>query len=99
MDLAETCSRRLGAIVVAAILHGSLALGDYVPEQSDIDLLLIVDRPLSDPEIETLVHAVLGTRKRAALRVDLRVITKQIATAPPRCHPWSCMSVLACASG
>jgi hypothetical protein len=87
IDVAETCSRRLGAIVVSAILNGSLALGDYVPEQSDIDLLLIVDRPPSDPEVETLVHAVVGTRKRAALRVDLRVVTEQVAIAPPEMPP------------
>jgi hypothetical protein len=86
-QLAATCSQTLGVIVASTILHGSLALGDYLPGHSDVDLLLIVDRPLSDAEIDTLVNAVLGARERAPLRVDLRVITREVAAAPPDTPP------------
>jgi predicted nucleotidyltransferase len=29
--------------VAGVVLHGSLALGDYLPGRSDIDLLVVVD--------------------------------------------------------
>lgn len=35
----------------AVIVHGSLTLGGYVPGASDIDLLAVVDGPLSDGQI------------------------------------------------
>jgi hypothetical protein len=44
----------LGDNLTGAYLCGSLALGDFDPATSDIDLLVVTDRPLSDAEIAAL---------------------------------------------
>src|SRR5919204_460856 len=48
--LASRCASALGEQLVAAILHGSLTLGDFTPGRGDVDLLLVVERPLSDKQ-------------------------------------------------
>ena len=68
--------------VVAAILHGSLTLGDFTPGQSDIDLLVVVARPLHDREIDALRRAVEAFRDEPPSRVDLRVVTREAAASP-----------------
>jgi predicted nucleotidyltransferase len=62
-------------------------LGDYVPGQSDVDLLLIVDRPLRRAEIDRLARAVTGERTHAAGPVDVRVITHDVAATPLEIPP------------
>ena len=46
--LAGACAGALGETVAGVILHGSLTLDDYVPGRSDVDLLVIVEDPLSE---------------------------------------------------
>jgi predicted nucleotidyltransferase len=60
--LADITSKLLGDVLLAVILHGSLTFEDYVPGPSDIDLLAIVDRPLSDCEIESLTRTIAAER-------------------------------------
>lgn len=48
--LAASCARTIGESVAGVILHGSLTLGDYVPGRSDVDLLVVVDAPLTDAQ-------------------------------------------------
>jgi predicted nucleotidyltransferase len=46
--LARAASRALGDAVGGVLLHGSLTLGDYLPGRNDVDLLVVVDDPLTD---------------------------------------------------
>jgi Domain of unknown function (DUF4111)/Nucleotidyltransferase domain len=69
------------------ILHGSLTLGDYVPGRSDVDLLVVVDDPLTDAQFTALIEAVAALRPRAPDRVDLRVVTRQVAASPTLAPP------------
>lgn len=85
--LALICSRVLGEIVASVILHGSLVLGDWAPGRSDIDLLVIVDRPLTLSEIEDLTHAVVSGEVAAAYPLDLRVVTRDVARTPTSAPP------------
>lgn len=77
--LAAACAHALGDDLLSAILHGSLALGDFVPGRSDVDLLLIVERPLT-VDLVPLLAAEQG-------RVDVRVVTRAVAAAPPNPPP------------
>jgi hypothetical protein len=45
----------LGANLVGIYLHGSLALGCFTPERSDIDVLVVTERPLSDEQRTNVV--------------------------------------------
>jgi hypothetical protein len=85
--LAETCLQRLAESLTSVILHGSLTLGDYRSDRSDIDLLAIVARSLSDSELESLTHAVAAEQANTRCRVDLRVVTETIAASPVQAPP------------
>ena len=63
--LAGSCAQALGPTVASVILHGSLTLGDYLPGRSDIDLLVVVDDPLTDAQVDGLTEAVAAHRPQA----------------------------------
>jgi hypothetical protein len=60
--IATVCTRVLGAIVGSVILHGSPALGDDAPEHDDIDLLALIDRPLSTGVPSAISRSMTSTR-------------------------------------
>jgi predicted nucleotidyltransferase len=80
--IAAICGQALGDTLASAIVHGSLALDDYRPEHSDIDLLAVVDRTLDERAIESLMRMVAAEHAKSAFRVDLRVATRAAAAAP-----------------
>ena len=41
--VARLCARASDEPVAGVILHGSLVLGDYVPDRSDVDVLAVVE--------------------------------------------------------
>jgi Domain of unknown function (DUF4111)/Nucleotidyltransferase domain len=85
--LAHASSRALGDALVAVILHGSLTLGDYLPGRSDVDLLLIVNDPLTDAQLAGLANVVGQQVQAGPLRVDIRVVTRTAAGAPSALPP------------
>jgi predicted nucleotidyltransferase len=82
--LASRCSDALGDAVVSVILHGSLTLDDFTPGRSDIDLLIVVENPLTDNQLAALQDVVHQLRISDPSRVDLRVVTRAIAGSPTR---------------
>jgi predicted nucleotidyltransferase len=80
--LARCCANALGEQVVAVLLHGSLTLGDFTPGKSDVDLLIVVERPLADEEIDAVLGTIDSLRGEAPSRVDLRVVTRAVAASP-----------------
>jgi len=74
--------RLLGDLVVAAIVHGSLVLGDFRPGRSDVDLLVVVERPLADGELDAICNAMVARRDSAPGGIDVRVVTRHIAAFP-----------------
>jgi hypothetical protein len=85
--LAGACAAVLGEAVAGVILHGSLALGDYVPGRSDVDLLVVVDDPLGDARFDALTQAMASRRPEAPGPVDLRLVTRQVAASPTPAPP------------
>jgi predicted nucleotidyltransferase len=77
--LARSCSQALGETVAGVILHGSLTLDDYLPGRSDVDLLVVVQDPLTDAQLAALTDALAGHRPQAPGPVDLRLVTWQVA--------------------
>jgi hypothetical protein len=66
------------------IVHGSLALGDYIPGKSDLDVLVLSDAPT-----DGLVEAVQAEWKHHPTNLDLRVVAYDVAATPtrtPRMH-------------
>jgi GNAT superfamily N-acetyltransferase/predicted nucleotidyltransferase len=86
-QLARCISDVLQETLLAVLLHGSLTLGDYVPERSDIDLLVVVQGPLDDNEMATLTEALARELAGLPNRLDLRVVTRAVAAAPTPAPP------------
>lgn len=57
-------------------LHGSLAMGCFNPTSSDIDVLVVVNHPLTTVEREALAQRLLGLIADAPRPVELSVITR-----------------------
>ena len=85
--LASACTLALGESALGVILHGSLTLGGYVPGSSDIDLLVVVAQPLAEPQLAKLTDAVAAECPHSPGRVDLRVVSRQVAAAPTPAPP------------
>jgi predicted nucleotidyltransferase len=85
--LAERIAAALDAPVLSVILHGSLALGAFTPERSDVDLLVVVDEPLADGDVEALRRRLDAHRNDAPHHVDVRVVTRAVAASPTRDPP------------
>lgn len=85
--LADQVTAALGRRVLGVMLHGSLALGAFTAGRSDVDLLVVVDRPLSDEEIMGLRGVGDSLTGEAPVRVDLRVVTRSVAAAPTQAPP------------
>jgi len=80
-EIVAACRRALPPLA-GAILHGSLASGDFVPGKSDVDVLAIVDERPSERELAALTSALDGLRRHAAAAADLCVVTRRTAAAP-----------------
>jgi hypothetical protein len=80
--LASRCADALGDAMVSLILHGSLTLDDFAPHRSDIDLLMVVENPLSDKQLAVVRDAVDQARRDAPARVDLRAVIRAAAASP-----------------
>jgi hypothetical protein len=63
-DLLAGVRGALGDNLLGFYLRGSLALGDFDPETSDVDILVVTERPMSEAEFEGL--AALHARVPAA---------------------------------
>ena len=77
----------VGGGIRSVILHGSLATGGFRPGRSDIDLLVVVDSGLSDPQIDALEAMVRQADVGGAAGIDLHVVMADVAGAPPRTPP------------
>ncbi|WP_168734891.1 aminoglycoside adenylyltransferase domain-containing protein [Deinococcus sp. KSM4-11] len=74
--------------LLGVYLRGSLALGDFDPHTSDVDLLCVVDQPLSDAVFDALrvMHQRLGTLDHLlAHDIELAYLPRASAW---EWHPW-----------
>jgi len=79
--LLEPTEALLGRNLVGVYLHGSLALGCFNPVRSDLDLLIVVERPLLRDRKYGLVMDLL-TRSGAPCPLELSVLALEDL------HPW-----------
>ncbi len=79
----------VGDRLVGAYPHGSLLLGGYRPSRSDIDVVVVVEDPLSVDE-----QAAIGARLAhdalpcPAIGLELSVVTRAVAAAPSARPPF-----------
>ncbi|MDQ6419466.1 DUF4111 domain-containing protein [Paenibacillus sp. LHD-117] len=65
----------LGKSLIGVYVHGSISLGSFLPERSDLDLLIVVDRALSAKERFKLMIAFLSLH-RQPVHVEASIVLK-----------------------
>lgn len=74
--------------LVGVYLHGSLVMGCFNPQKSDIDLIVVVDRPLSDPVKKEYLDMVvkyntMGPAKGIEMSIVLQEVCKPFVYPTP----------------
>ena len=74
--------------LVGIYLHGSAVMGCFNPRRSDIDLIIVVDRPLSDPVKKAYMDMVvgynaLGPAKGIEMSIVLRAVCRPFVYPTP----------------
>ncbi len=74
--------------LVGVYLHGSLVMGCFNPQKSDIDLIIVVDKPISDPIRRAYLDMVvqfnaLGPTKGIEMSIVLREVCKPFVYPTP----------------
>ena len=64
--LAERLKAALGDDLVGVYLHGSMALGGFNPQLSDLDVLAVTRRRTSDDEKREVLEILVGSSKNPA---------------------------------
>jgi predicted nucleotidyltransferase len=82
----------LGDNLVGVYLRGSLAMGDFIPQTSDIDVLAVTERPVDDAEFAALaaLHARIAALPHAfANRMEMAYIDREALKRfePGQRHP------------
>jgi predicted nucleotidyltransferase len=82
-EIAAWFAEQLGDSLKAVILHGSVATGQYIPDKSDLDLLVIADA-LDDAARLALTGFAQGITSQWSGKIDLRVVRTVVAKTPSR---------------
>ena len=81
-QLVEGSRELLADSLVGVILHGSLTMGDFDAERSDIDLLVVVSDPVNPTVRAGLKNLVTRAAGEHRIRLDYRVVTADVARQP-----------------
>ena len=83
-QVAEVLAGILGADLVGVYFVGSVALGGYVPGESDIDIVAVSRATLSDPHRQAVATAVIEASAACPARgLEFTLYRREIAGAPP----------------
>lgn len=80
--LATTVHAAIPGSLVGAYLHGSAALGGFVPGKSDIDILFVVRRPLSPEEKAAAAHFLSNHGPCPGSGIETSIILESCARDP-----------------
>ena len=84
----EQSKRILRDNLVGVYLHGSLVMGCFNPQKSDIDLIIVIDKPISDSikraYLDTVVQFnALAPKKGIEMSIVLRAVCKPFVYPTP----------------
>ncbi|MET9022811.1 aminoglycoside adenylyltransferase domain-containing protein [Actinopolymorpha sp. NPDC004070] len=83
-QVADALTRTLGPDLVGAYFVGSVALGGYVPGESDIDIAAVSGAALTDSQRRSVASAVVEASAGCPARgVEFTLYRREIAGSPP----------------
>ncbi len=82
--VADALARTLGNGFVGAYFVGSVALGGYVPGESDIDIAAVSSNALTDPQRRSVASAVVKVSAAGPARgLEFTLYRREVAGSPP----------------
>jgi hypothetical protein len=83
--VADALAAALGDDLVGAWFVGSVALGGYVPGESDVDVVAVCERPLGETAKESVVAAIEATFSACPARgLEFSIYRADVAASSPR---------------
>lgn len=80
----EALAHTLGTDLVGVYFVGSVALGGYVPDESDIDIAAVSSAALTDPQRQSVASAVLGASAACPARgLEFTLYRREVAGSRP----------------
>ena len=65
--------------LVGVYLHGSLVMGCYNPQRSDIDLIIVIDKPVSDPIKRAYLDMVVRYNASAPAKgIEMSIVLRKV---------------------
>lgn len=72
------CEEIFGTKLVGVYLHGSLAMGCFNPDKSDIDLIIVVEGDISDRQKLIFMESIVGLNEKAPAKgLELSVVKRK----------------------
>jgi hypothetical protein len=88
-ELAERLADSLGERLMSVLAVGSYALGAYDPKRSDLDVIVVVDRPLTVSDWDAVVDQCSDESLPVpARKLELVAYTRPQVAAPRRSQRW-----------
>jgi hypothetical protein len=83
-DVVDALRGQLGDRLVGACFVGSIALGGYVPGESDVDVLAVCEGPVADAVKPAVADAVVATTPACPARgLELTLYRRDVVASPP----------------
>ena len=78
-DLTEQSKTRLKDNLVGVYLHGSAVMGCFNPGKSDLDLIVVVERPVSDSDKRSFMDMVTRLNSSAPAKgIEMSIVLKSV---------------------
>ena len=78
-DFVEQSKEILRDNLVGVYLHGSLVMGCFNPQKSDIDLIIVVDEPLSDPVKRAYMDMAVGLNSCGPAKgIEMSIVLRKV---------------------
>lgn len=78
-DFVERSKKILRDNLVGVYLHGSLVMGCFNPQKSDIDLIIVADEPLSDSDKRAYMDMVVGVNPCGPAKgIEMSIVLRRV---------------------
>jgi hypothetical protein len=89
-QVADALARTLGKDLVGAYFVGSVALGGYVPGESDIDVAAVSSAALTDPQRQSVASAIVEVSAACPARgLEFTLGRREVVSSPPVGAGWA----------
>jgi len=77
--ITDKCRQIFGADLIGVYLHGSMAMGCFHPQKSDIDLIIVVRNPITDQQkLRFMNHIVACNQMAPEKGIELSIVRKEV---------------------